>query len=223
MGLPGGDEEEPSWRRFSDGEPVVRFVMGDLADSGWGALMTTRVGLFLGGRGGVLAPPTLLTVATLALEPIESLLDATLILDGDDAPLYVFSTVVMLSVDAERLSCDDSSSVRPLASLQRCKAFGESTRSKRSPCEEDLVKGRRLAGALMPIMRGMGFLGGGGGGGTASSLSIIVEEEKLFDVDFTAFTGPAKQPFLRGVPGRRAGSSGGLLLLEDSAMERKDP
>jgi len=52
----------------------------------------TRVGLFLGGKGGVLqtsteGPPTLLTVATLAFDPMESLLDATLILEGEDVPL----------------------------------------------------------------------------------------------------------------------------------------
>lgn len=60
--------------------------------------MTTRVGLLRGGRGGVLSPVTgtlggetlaraFLTVATLALDPIESLLDAILNFDGDEVPL----------------------------------------------------------------------------------------------------------------------------------------
>jgi len=54
--------------------------------------MKTRVGLFLGGRGGVVPssieiPPTRLTVATLVLEPMESLLEATLNFEGEDVPL----------------------------------------------------------------------------------------------------------------------------------------
>ena len=45
-----------------------------------------------GGRGGVLSSPTLaaamfLTVATLKLDPSESLLDAMLSFDGDEVPL----------------------------------------------------------------------------------------------------------------------------------------
>ena len=54
--------------------------------------MMTRVGLFRGGSGGIFAssaevPPALLTVATLTLEPMESLLEATLILDGEHVPV----------------------------------------------------------------------------------------------------------------------------------------
>ena len=86
--------------------------------------MTTRVGLLRGGNGGVVSPPpfvttweafggeavtllkvelmgAFLTVATLAFDPIESLLDAMLSLDGDDVPLLPLSTVEMLSVDAD--------------------------------------------------------------------------------------------------------------------------
>lgn len=78
----------------------------------------TRVGLFRGGRGGVLSPVigvlgsaelvvtvtpagATLTVATLALDPIESLLDAKLSLEGEDVPLRVLCTVGMLSVEAD--------------------------------------------------------------------------------------------------------------------------
>lgn len=42
-----------------------------------------------------------LTVATLAFDPIESLLDARLSLDGDEVPLRVLCTVEMLSVEAD--------------------------------------------------------------------------------------------------------------------------
>ena len=82
-----------------------------------GGLTTTRVGLFLGGKGGVLLPlvgpggvlaegaatpaGAFLTVVTLALDPIESLLDAKLSLDGEDVPLRVLCTVEMLSVEAD--------------------------------------------------------------------------------------------------------------------------
>jgi len=50
------------------------------------------VGLLRGGSGGVLSSVTLaaamfLTVATLKLDPSESLLDAMLNLDGDEVPL----------------------------------------------------------------------------------------------------------------------------------------
>lgn len=78
---------------------------------------TTRCGLFRGGSGGVLSPVedgavevvvdtaipagATLTVATLALDPIESLLDARLSLDGDEVPLRVLCTVEMLSVEAD--------------------------------------------------------------------------------------------------------------------------
>lgn len=62
--------------------------------------MTTLVGLLRGGRGGVWSPGGIavvtlaavgafFTVATLALDPIESLLDAMLNFDGDEAPLCV--------------------------------------------------------------------------------------------------------------------------------------
>ena len=59
--------------------------------------MKTRVGLFLGGRGGVVPssieiPPTRLTVATLVLEPMESLLEATLNFEGEDVPLFLQCT-----------------------------------------------------------------------------------------------------------------------------------
>lgn len=65
----------------------------------------TRVGLLRGGNGGVFSdsfavailaapaamlPGEFLTVATLALEPIESLLDAMLNLEGDEEPLCPF-------------------------------------------------------------------------------------------------------------------------------------
>lgn len=47
-------------------------------------------------------PGAFFTVATLALEPIESLLDAMLNLEGDDVPLCPFlCTVDMLSVEAD--------------------------------------------------------------------------------------------------------------------------
>jgi hypothetical protein len=67
--------------------------------------MITRVGLLRGGNGGVLSvsfadtilevpaamlPGEFLTVATLALDPIESLLDAMLSLEGDEEPLCPF-------------------------------------------------------------------------------------------------------------------------------------
>lgn len=84
--------------------------------------MTTRVGLFRGGNGGVLSPLVVttgvlfgveamlltleligafLTVATLAFDPIESLLEAILSLDGEDVPLLPLCIVEMLSVDAD--------------------------------------------------------------------------------------------------------------------------
>ena len=75
--------------------------------------ITTRVGLLRGGRGGVLSPVAgamatetfagaFLTVATLALDPMESLLDAMLSLEGDDVPLCpVLCTVEILSVEAD--------------------------------------------------------------------------------------------------------------------------
>ncbi len=65
----------------------------------------TRVGLLRGGNGGVLSvsftdtileipagilPGEFLTVATLALDPMESLLDAMLSLEGDEEPLCPF-------------------------------------------------------------------------------------------------------------------------------------
>jgi hypothetical protein len=67
--------------------------------------MITRVGLLRGGNGGVLSvsfadtilevpaamlPGEFLTVATLALDPLESLLDAMLSLEGDEEPLCPF-------------------------------------------------------------------------------------------------------------------------------------
>lgn len=54
--------------------------------------------------GGTLAEAigAFLTVATLAFDPIESLLEAILSLDGDEVPLCpVLWTVEMLSVDAD--------------------------------------------------------------------------------------------------------------------------
>lgn len=76
--------------------------------------MTTRVGLLRGGRGGVFSPvddgitvtvlpEAFLTVATLALDPIESLLEAILNLDGDEVPPLCppLCTVEMLSLEAD--------------------------------------------------------------------------------------------------------------------------
>lgn len=82
-------------------------------DWGWtDGFITTRVGLLRGGRGGVLSAGTLaaqvtlpgpfLTVATLALDPMESLLDAMLSFEGDEVPLCpALCTVEMLSVEAD--------------------------------------------------------------------------------------------------------------------------
>lgn len=85
--------------------------------AGAGDFMTTRVGLLRGGRGGVFSPvdgtadgitetvlpEAFLTVATLALDPIESLLEAILNFDGDEVPPLCppLCTVEMLSLEAD--------------------------------------------------------------------------------------------------------------------------
>lgn len=64
-------------------------------------------------------PGAFFTVATLALEPIESLLDAMLNLDGDEVPLCPFlCTVEMLSVEAD-MPLTPATPLGPISSIRK--------------------------------------------------------------------------------------------------------